>query len=395
MLPVIVFWLWNDYKKSNYRISNKYILLLALISLTIFFSFLGMAFNGKFRLDDSSFTYVLFLELTEFLLSGYLMYKLVNSIWKGKIEAMFLIISLVTGIQALLIIYSFYSIEFREWVNNILPITGNIEGDGLLRMRGFTNSSGATLSIVQGIGFYFGLVLSIKEHNRKKKILYSLLCILQIFAILVCGRSGLIGVAFFVITMPILIYNKKPSDIIRVIVGQVTRVLLLISIVFFIIYSQLSTELKSVVQDQLIDYAFEPFIKGVKGQASDSQQDLQTMLILPNNIKTWLIGDSEYIMPNGANYMGSDSGYVKTIFFFGILGCIFFYSYKFYVIVYPVITIINPLIKRSLLLLGVYLLVFQIKEPFISKPEISKMLFAFFFMAVALKKKHNYLANES
>ena len=64
------------------------------------------------------------------------------------------------------------------------------------------------------------------------------------------------------------------------------------------------------------------------------------MIVFPDNFKTWLIGDGYienpyrrdpyYVGPNyGGYYMGTDIGYLRFIFYFGLIGLVTFISYFF------------------------------------------------------------------
>ena len=66
-------------------------------------------------------------------------------------------------------------------------------------------------------------------------------------------------------------------------------------------------------------------------QASDSTSELMQMLnVLPNNLKTWLVGDNFFQDSNGYYYKGIDIGYSRIIFANGILGLIVFLLMHFY-----------------------------------------------------------------
>ena len=64
------------------------------------------------------------------------------------------------------------------------------------------------------------------------------------------------------------------------------------------------------------------------------------MIVFPDNFKTWIIGDGYienpyrrdpyYVGPNyGGYYMGTDIGYLRFIFYFGLIGLVTFISYFF------------------------------------------------------------------
>jgi O-antigen ligase len=67
----------------------------------------------------------------------------------------------------------------------------------------------------------------------------------------------------------------------------------------------------------------------------DSNDKLKTMIVFPDNAKTWIIGDGYFSNPYytdpyyvgyqlGGYYMGTDIGYCRFIFYFGIIGLIAF-----------------------------------------------------------------------
>ena len=86
-----------------------------------------------------------------------------------------------------------------------------------------------------------------------------------------------------------------------------------------------------------IRFAFEGFFSlWEKGKWEVSSNEiLKTMFIIPDNLKTWMIGDGYfnnpynldpyYIGPKfGGYYMATDVGYIRFIFYFGIIGLSFF-----------------------------------------------------------------------
>lgn len=86
-------------------------------------------------------------------------------------------------------------------------------------------------------------------------------------------------------------------------------------------------------------FAFEGFFSLVeKGQWEvHSNEILKNMYVFPDNLKTWIIGDGYMENPRndpyytgeiiGGYYMGTDVGYLRFIFYFGILGLLSFIYY--------------------------------------------------------------------
>ena len=67
----------------------------------------------------------------------------------------------------------------------------------------------------------------------------------------------------------------------------------------------------------------------------DSNEKLKTMIVFPDNAKTWIIGDGYFDNPyytdptyvgyqSGGYYMGTDIGYLRFIFYFGLIGLVAF-----------------------------------------------------------------------
>lgn len=69
---------------------------------------------------------------------------------------------------------------------------------------------------------------------------------------------------------------------------------------------------------------------------TNSTDVMYTMYIFPDNLKTWLIGDGYFLDPYqkelGYYYMGTDIGYCRMLFLFGVIGTLTFLAYEFYVL---------------------------------------------------------------
>ena len=94
---------------------------------------------------------------------------------------------------------------------------------------------------------------------------------------------------------------------------------------------------------ELSRFAFEGFFNLVEtGEWEiDSNEKLKSMIVFPDNAKTWVIGDGYFANPYntdpyyvghqpGGFYMGTDIGYCRLIFYFGIIGLL---SFSFFCIV--------------------------------------------------------------
>lgn len=93
---------------------------------------------------------------------------------------------------------------------------------------------------------------------------------------------------------------------------------------------------------ELTRFAFEGFFNWAEtGEWEvDSNEKLKAMMVLPDNMKTWVIGDGyfdnpyfndpTYIGPYvDGYYMGTDIGYLRFIFYFGLIGLTTFVCFLF------------------------------------------------------------------
>lgn len=94
----------------------------------------------------------------------------------------------------------------------------------------------------------------------------------------------------------------------------------------------------------LLDFAFEGFIKMAETGSFETGSTNEMLLMwkkLPEETKTWIIGDGYFSSPHFTNpyyvgyhkwtfYMGTDIGYLRFIYYFGLVGlcCFFFFFIK-------------------------------------------------------------------
>lgn len=110
--------------------------------------------------------------------------------------------------------------------------------------------------------------------------------------------------------------------------------------------------------EPLFNFAFEIFINYFeKGSAeSASTNRLQEMYIYPDNIKTWVIGDGLWNASDKSGYyMKTDVGYLRLIYYFGLIGLGNFLVMQFF--------LIKNSFKHKLLIyiLTLYLLILNLK----------------------------------
>lgn len=145
------------------------------------------------------------------------------------------------------------------------------------------------------------------------------------------GRTTLVGV-FLSLALFILMNRGIVEQInIRKILSA-SAVIVLSTILLIYLY-----DTNDAVRE-LIRFGFEPFFSRAEtGEfASASSKQLKNMYIFPETFKTWIIGDGYFNNPNYYDpyyvgntsvmgyYMGTDVGYLRLIFYFGLVGLVIF-----------------------------------------------------------------------
>ena len=78
------------------------------------------------------------------------------------------------------------------------------------------------------------------------------------------------------------------------------------------------------------NYAFELFDKyRDSGEIQSNSFDLTKKMwqTLPDNLLTWIIGDAKYVDENGGYYMHVDVGYLRILFYGGLIGLFLYLLY--------------------------------------------------------------------
>ena len=192
--------------------------------------------------------------------------------------------------------------------------------------------------------------------HRNNKGIYLPLLIISFFVISVVGnmiaRTTTLGM---LMALVYIFYelSRKGNDNNKLIYWICGLSLLMIP--FLVIGYKNAPEFKKLVR-----FGFEGFISIYeKGEwYTTSNETLMNMIVFPDNIKTWLIGDGYFDNPAGTDpyytgkimggfYMGTDIGYLRYIFYCGAIGLMIFIIYFIKV----AITCINRFVEYKTLFL--------------------------------------------
>lgn len=168
-----------------------------------------------------------------------------------------------------------------------------------------------------------------------KRLAYSKLVLYIVAYVLIAVLGSMIARTTYVGVIISLIYivcisnpfsltiSSKGIKIISLLI-----ILITITIVIFAYLYDVNPQIR-----RLLRFAFEGFFNLAEtGEWSiASNEFLKTMYIFPDNIKTWIIGDGYFNNPvnvdpyyvgeiTGGYYKGTDVGYLRFIFYFGLIG---------------------------------------------------------------------------
>ncbi len=225
----------------------------------------------------------------------------------------------------------------KDWADSLLGSDGYM-GKTEERLYGI----GASLDVA---GLRFSGVLALIAYltlNPEKQLskfqMSAYLISFVIIAIIgnMIGRSTTIGIGVALLYwIATLIYRRNDKDentfnLVRIGIS----ILLILTPILVVAYKH-----NDFVYSNL-RFAFEGFFSlWEKGEWDvNSNNILKNMIVFPDNMKTWLIGDGYienpynkdpyYTGPNfGGYYMATDIGYLRFIFYFGIFGMLAFVVY--------------------------------------------------------------------
>lgn len=209
-----------------------------------------------------------------------------------------------------------------------------LQGQSFLTRVNRLYGIGANLDVA-GSRFAVALIVIVTilttRDNLTSKELWSYIASYVAIAVMgsIIARTTYVGV---VISLLFLICKYLPN-VLRTPVKALKILSVILSITIFVVLFLVYLYNTDPQVYKMLRFAFEGFFNlAENGQWSiASNEFLKTMYVFPNNIKTWVIGDGYFNNPvnvdpyyvgeiTGGYYMGTDVGYLRFIFYFGLLG---------------------------------------------------------------------------
>lgn len=183
---------------------------------------------------------------------------------------------------------------------------------------------GATYACSLGV-FLASLQLTKLNKSKKKHniIIFGLLCTICLIGNFFYGRTGLLVSGIIILSTIIVVTIKKKKT--NILIGASFTLAITLAVLF-----ALKNQIPII--DSVYNWAFEPIINALSGNGftSDSTDSLLNMYKIPP-VSSFLFGDGYYTDPvSGLYYQGTDVGFLRLIFYWGIFPSLFLYISIFY-----------------------------------------------------------------
>ena len=324
----IVFVIFELIEKKESLIPRQLLILLLISSMVSIMSLVSITYN---QTPDT--TYVTYIRSAIIWLCGaYAVARIIRSV-HGRIDAQLVIhyligVCLFQCVSAMLIQFV---PPFQIFVDRYVQ-----QGQDLLKDIGRIYGIGASLDVAGSrfaavlVAIAFMLVSSPKRVSVGMTLFYTLSFVVITVVGNMIARTTVIGDALgliWILFSSFILPKTRPKDNTA---GKLIVVLATVSILAGI--SAVLYNAFPEVKD-LMRFAFEGFFNWVEtGEwQTDSTSKLESMVVWPDNLKTWIIGDGYFsnsrydpnYLGNATDqgyYMGTDIGYFRFLFYFGILG---------------------------------------------------------------------------
>lgn len=318
-------------QKRVFHISTEIFVLYLLAGLVSLIGFFSMVYNNTS--DNAYASYII--SMTVWLAAAYAVISIINKA-EGKATlkelCKYLTIVCISQCVLALLIHSYPA--FKNLVDSFI-----IQGQNRLTEIGRLYGIGASLDTA-GTRFsacliIIGYYLSVENNDISKRQLY--LFIIAFLALAILGnfvaRTTSIGA---LIALSLIITKGVKSNLFSFLRNKVLNSLVFfsaLSVMTCIMLYRSASDFRS-----FFEFGFEGFISLVEeGEWKvSSNEQLKSMIIFPDNEKTWVIGDAYFDNPYGSSnyigdtpsvgnfYMGTDIGYLRFIFYFGLVGLLAF-----------------------------------------------------------------------
>lgn len=322
-------------RNKDAQLQKTVAIMSALAAIVSLVGFISIVLNNT---NDSAYaSYIV--SMWVWLAAAYLLCIFIKKVHNGiSLELICYYFIAVSVIQCIIAIAVDYIPSFKQVIDSLIIQDQDVLTKGE-RLYGF----GASLDTA-GIRFSVSLsmiVYLLCKNSYKYNTTHVICFVIAYMVVLIVGnmiaRTTLVGFIFSVI---LLFWLKRESLLIL----NVRIAFVVIIILSVITILSLSLYHNNAQFNEQIRFGFEPFFNYFEAGdfATSSNKQLKNMYVFPDNLKTWMIGDGYFDNPNTHDpyyvgqtsklgfYKGTDVGYLRLIFYFGLIGLLSFISFLVY-----------------------------------------------------------------
>lgn len=217
-----------------------------------------------------------------------------------------------------------------------------------------------------------------KEPVGKRIVWYSILFLLIAVTGVFIARTTLVGAGIG--AAYILCQAQWTTDFSVAAVRRNARFIGVLLVVAVLGITMLNYVFPEAWDSGVIGHAFELYLSLDSGGelATSSTDHLQSMYVWPGEFRTWIIGDGKFNVAGGLFYMDTDVGYLRMIYYFGILGMAVFFAIQLFLVVRIQQFFFDLQITILMLATFVYVLVLNLK----ALADVNAFLYLMLWLAV-------------
>lgn len=265
-------------------------------------------------------------------------------------------------IQAIISFLLFFSPPIKDVVLSMMKQSEVAESivlsQSAFRLIALSKTQYASMAVMYGFALFFAITLSFSGQSDfyKKKFRFYFSVFIVCIAGILSARSFFLIAGLAFVYLCYLLYLKYGYRTIIYICG--------VSGIAFAIFLGSFYFLKDSEYSETYEWAFEWYINLLETGSfeTNSTNKLQTMWHFPSSTKTWLLGDGMFHLPNGAFYMSTDVGYLRNLFYWGLLGTTMMYFVQYLYFRTVSSSTDCRLIKILCLVMFFWVLIYNVKE---------------------------------
>lgn len=377
-------------RRREFKVSREMVVLTALAAGVSLASFLAMTVNNT--TDNTYLTYVV--SMLVWLAAAYMVIRILRGAYgKVTIELVADYIIAISVVQCTFAILGNMFESVNLFIKLIFPGTGWL--DSVDRMYGIGDTTSLDVGGIRySIACIFCAYMLVKTQGKKDGLIPWYLFAYMYITVIgnMIARTTTVGALIALAYILVFTFSSTKVSYSKIkIMGWLVAVLTFIVIISAWLYNTNELFHKN------LRFAFEGFFSLVEtGRWQVGSNDvLMDMYVFPDNTKTWIVGDGYFNNPDTdpyflgeiteGYYMNTDVGYLRFIFYFGVIGLIIFsimiwYAGKICRLRYPedqllffIFTILNFIIwfkvaTDCFFILGVFIAMAYVRD-FMNKPD--------------------------